>query len=104
MEHIIGVAVLAIVYAYSLAARRCRLAPRLRVWLILASVCALGGVVLLVPWAFRLKPPWSESPAGLFLILARIIPLGLIGSGAVGAILGAAFPRLFVRPRPASHH
>ena len=93
MKLLLLLAGIAVVYwAYRRAARYCRRVPQVRPWLILASLAALAGAVAIVPWATRLKPPWSESPSGIFLLLARFIPISLVCLSAIGAILGAILP------------
>ena len=70
----------------------CRLVPRRRPWLILASVASIVLVVRLYPWINELGPGVGESPAGIFVILAKAIPLGLLFIAAVATILAAAIP------------
>jgi hypothetical protein len=60
---------------------------------VLASIGALVLTALLVPWVFaKLKPPFSESPAGLFVILGRVLVAGAVGLVGLGTLLGALLP------------
>jgi hypothetical protein len=68
----------------------CRLAPGRRPWFILAGLAALGLVGALAPGMFRLEPPWSESPSGLFLIGARLLGLGSLGVASLATVVAAA--------------
>lgn len=68
----------------------CRLAPARRPWLIALSIITLGLVVTLAPGIGKLKPPFSESPSGLFVILGRVAVLGLASVLAVATLLGAS--------------
>ena len=61
----------------------CRVAPGRRPWLIALSIGALMAVAFVTPHLGDLEPPWSESPSGIFLVLARLI---VVGSAAVAAI------------------
>lgn len=66
----------------------CRLAPERRSWILVISIIALGVVGWLVPKIGKLHPPWSESPSGIFLILARGIVLTVVASAALGGVVG----------------
>lgn len=69
---------------------RCRRAPRLRPWFIGGSIATLGVAGVLVPWVLSdLKPPWSESPAGILVYLGKGMLVGVPGLVALGALAGA---------------
>ena len=51
-------------------------------------ILCLAG--LLVPWVLaKLDPPWSESPAGIFVYLGKALVVGVPGLMALGALAGA---------------
>jgi hypothetical protein len=60
-----------------------------RPWLMGAAVAALALVAFLVPGVGELEPPYSESPAGLLVIFARVEALGVIGCAALATLLAA---------------
>ena len=78
----------------------CRVAPQRRPWLLAAAIGALIVVAVVVPGIGKLKPPFSESPSGIFVVLARAIPLGLLTVAALATLLAAATSP--DRPDPAS--
>ena len=84
-------AVLAIVIlAYRAVVVRCRRAPGRRPWFIVGSIATLCVAGLLVPWVLaKLNPPWSESPAGIFVYLGKALLVGVPGLVALGALAGA---------------
>jgi hypothetical protein len=87
------IAVTAVVIAvpiYRTVREWCRVAPHRRPWLLGAAIGALALVAVTVPGIGRLEPPFSESPSGLFVILARAIPLALLALAAVATLLAAA--------------
>ena len=57
-------------------------------WLLTVSIVAPGVVAWITPKIFELHPPWSESPAGIFLILGRGIVLTVVASAALGGLAG----------------
>jgi hypothetical protein len=67
----------------------CRVAPERRPWLIAGAIASLVLVAIAVPRIFELKPPYSESPAGIFVILARGLPLGFVAVVAIATLIGA---------------
>ena len=82
-----------VVVAYRVVALRCGRKPALRLRFISGGVGTLCLAVLLVPWVLvKLKPPLSESPAGLAVILGKLLLVGFLALVAVGILLGAAFP------------
>ena len=94
------IAVTAVVIAvpiYRTVREWCRVAPHRRPWLLAAAIGALALVAVTVPGIGRLEPPFSESPLGLFVILARAIPLALVALAALATLLAAA------RPTPSDH-
>jgi len=85
----LAAAIAIVVVAYRTAAARCREAPGRRPWLAVASVAAIGAAALLVPWLLsKLDPPFSESPAGIFVYLWRLAVVGLLALGGLGTLLG----------------
>ena len=68
----------------------CRVAPHRRPWLLAAALGALAVVAITAPNIGRLSPPLSESPAGLFVILARATALGLLCVGGIATLVAAA--------------
>jgi hypothetical protein len=58
--------------------------------LIAASFVVLGLVGVLVPKVFELRPPFSESPAGLFVIFARGEALAMVAMAAIATVVAAA--------------
>jgi hypothetical protein len=86
-------AIAIVIVAYRTAAARCREAPRRRPWVITGSVGALGLAASLIPWLFAdLEPPYSESPAGIFVYLGKALVVGFLGLGGLGALIGAIAP------------
>ena len=86
----LAAALAVVIVAYRTAAARCREVPGRRPWLAVASVAAMGIAALLVPWLFsKLDPPYSESPAGIFVYLWRLAVVGLLALGGLGTLLGA---------------
>jgi hypothetical protein len=82
-----------VVVAYRVAALLCGRKPTLRVKFIGGGAGTLCLAGLLVPWVLvKPGPPMSESPAGLLLILGKLLVVGFLGLVAVGTLLGAAFP------------
>ena len=59
------------------ARRACRERPALRPLMILAALAALGAVAWSVPRLGALEPPFSESPAGILVVLGRVLMAGL---------------------------
>ena len=79
-----------VIGGYQLAAAHCRRSPTRRPWFIIAAVAALVVAGLLVPWFLaKLEPPYSESPAGVFVYLGKGAVVGLLGLGGLGALIGA---------------
>jgi hypothetical protein len=68
----------------------CRIAPGRRPWLIALSLGALMAVAFVVPHIGELEPPWSESPSGLFLVLARVLVLGSVAVVAASTLAAIA--------------
>jgi hypothetical protein len=68
-----------------------RKSTTMRVVLLVVSAGVQAGAITLVPWIGRLRPPWSESPAGLFVILFRLALVGGGGLVAAATLLGAIF-------------
>jgi len=96
---LLAIALFAVIYRF--VAMGCGRKPALRLWFLAGGVIALCLAALLVPWVLaKLEPPWSESPAGLFVILGKLLVVGFLGLFALGALLGAAIP---IRKRD-SHH
>lgn len=60
----------------------------LAVW----AAFAIAAALALAPWSVSaLRPPLSESPAGILVVLARVAFVGLLGATAAAYLLGAAF-------------
>ena len=70
----------------------CRSKPWLRPLLIVASLAALVLVGAAAPRIGDLDPPFSESPAGIFVILGRVAVFGAVAVAALAAILAAVLP------------
>ena len=86
-------AVAIVVVTYRKVAAQCRRVPSRRPWMIAASVAALASAGALVPWLLaKLNPPYSESPAGIFVQLGKLAVVGLLGLGGLGALIGAIRP------------
>ena len=66
--------------------------PGRRAVIMLCSAAAVTVVVVLAPRAAKLTGSWAESPAGIYLLLVRFVPLLVVGLMALGAFFGAAFP------------
>src|SRR5690348_13837903 len=93
------IALLAVVYW--IVAYCCARNPHLRRWFLVGGAGALCLAGSLVPWVFaKLKPPFSDSPSGVLVILSKILVVGSLGLGGVGALLGAALP---ARRRDSDH-
>lgn len=89
--------VLAFALAYGVArtvATRCHDTPERRGWFRAAGIAGLVIAAALVPWLFaKLKPPFSESPSGLFVILGKALIVGGLALSGVGAIIGTFMRR-----------
>jgi hypothetical protein len=86
-------AMVVVVASYRAAAARCRRAPSRRAGYIVASLAALAVAASLVPWVLaKLDPPWSESPAGIFVYLGKAAVVGGRGLVALGTLAGALVP------------
>ena len=70
-----------------------RLHPSWKLPLVLAAIATLGGMVAIYPRVGELKPPFSESPSGLFVIVGRLIVLGPIALAALATLVAAATTR-----------
>ena len=82
-----------VVFVARAAARYCWSAPGRRRRLIVAAIVLLGACAALVPWVFAdLDPPWSESPAGIFVYLGKAALAGSLGLVGLGALIGALMP------------
>ena len=86
------VAVLMVIAGYRLTAPYCRRVPGRRALVMVCALAAVGVVALLIPQAGRLTGSVAESPAGIFVILIRVIPLLTVGLLALGAFAAAAWP------------
>jgi len=85
----LAAAIAVVIVAYRTAEARRREVPGRRPWLAVASVAAIGIAALLVPWLLsKLDPPYSESPAGIFVYLYRLAVVGLLALGGLGTLLG----------------
>ena len=85
----LAAAIAVVIVAYRTAAARCEV-PARRPWLTAASVAALGIAALLVPWLLaKLDPPYSESPAGIFVQLGTLAVVALLALGGLGTLLGS---------------
>ena len=90
---VLAVVLAIVVIGYRAVARRCREAPERRPWFVVASIVTLGVAAALVPWVLAdLNPPWSESPAGIFVYLGKALVVGVPGLAALGGLAGAIFP------------
>ena len=86
-------AIAVVVFSYRAAAARCRRAPSQRAGHIVGSIAALVVAALLVPWVpAKLNPPWSESPAGIFVYLGKAALVGGLGLVGLGTLAGALVP------------
>jgi hypothetical protein len=75
---------------YRLVAARCRRVPSQRPRFIVGSIVILSIAGLLVPWVLaKLNPPWSESPAGIFVYLGKALLVFVPGLLALGGLAGA---------------
>ena len=82
---VLAVVLAIVVIGYRAVARRCREAPERRPWFV-----TLGVAAALVPWVLAdLNPPWSESPAGIFVYLGKALVVGVPGLAALGGLAGA---------------
>jgi hypothetical protein len=81
------------VWVYRIVRPACVGRPWLRPLLILGSVAVLVLVGLAAPRLGNLDPPFSESPAGLFVILGRVIVWAAFAVAALATILAAGLPR-----------
>ena len=80
---------------------RCRSVPERRRWYLVAAIATLILAALLVPWVFaKLKPPFSESPSGVFVILGKVLIAGSFGLVGLGAFIGALLPGAVVFRKP----
>jgi bacteriorhodopsin len=83
-------AVAIVIAGYRVVAAQCRRFPSRCRWFIIGSVAAIVVAGLLVPWFLaKLDPPFSESPAGVFVYLGKGAVVGLLGLGGLGALAGA---------------
>jgi hypothetical protein len=91
MRYLLPLAAIALVVAvYRRVVARCRENPDRRSWFIIGSLAALGLAALLVPWVLaKLNPPYSESPAGIFVYLGKAAVVGLLGLVGLGTLAGA---------------
>jgi hypothetical protein len=87
-------AIIFVVKVYRFAAAHIRRMPARRGWVLVGSVAALAVVPFLVPWVSALRPPLSESPAGLLVVLPKAAAVSLLALAATGTLLGALFPWL----------
>jgi len=96
------IAAVAIVFMVARAvAIRCRNRPKRRRWYITAAIAALILTALLTPWVFaKLTPPFSESPAGVFVILGKVLIAGSVGLVGLGSLIGALLPGAVVFRKP----
>jgi hypothetical protein len=86
------VPVLTAVFVFRRVRRWCEREDRRRPSLIAVSIAILCLVAALVPGVFELRPPYSESPSGLIVILARGEALGILGMAAVATMVAAVIP------------
>ena len=95
LQYLLPIFVVVILVAVSRSvARQCHEAPERRRWFLLGSIAALIVAGLLVPWVFAdLKPPWSESPSGIFIHLGKALVAGSFGLLGLGALIGALLPQ-----------
>jgi hypothetical protein len=86
-------AIALVIVVFRAVAQRCGNDPTLRKWFAAAGMGALVIAAALIPWLLaKLKPPFSESPSGLFVILGKgIVVAGLCLVG-LGSLLGATIP------------
>jgi hypothetical protein len=87
------------VWIYRIVRPACEPRPWLRPLLILASVGVLVVVGLAAPRLGNLDPPFSESPAGIFVVLGRVIVWAAFAVAALATILAAGLPRSESRAR-----
>ena len=86
-------AIVVLVFSYRAAAARVRSAPHHRAGFMIGAIVALVVAGLLVPWVLaKLNPPWSESPAGIFVYLGKAAIVGGLGLVALGTLAGALVP------------
>lgn len=87
---IAAVAFVIAVPVYETVREWCRLEPRRRPWLVAGAIGSLALVAIVAPGIGKLSPPLSESPAGLFVVLAKAAALGLLAVVALATLLAAA--------------
>ncbi len=86
-------AIVVVVLSDRAAAARVRNAPQRRAGDIAGAIAALVVAALLVPWVLaKLNPPWSESPAGIFVYLGKAAIVGGLGLVGLGTLAGALVP------------
>jgi len=98
-RYLLPLAAIALVVAvYRRVVARCREQPDRRSWFIIGSLAALGLAALLVPWVLaKLNPPYSESPAGIFVYLGKAAVVGFLVLVGLGTLIGAIAS---ARPEP----
>jgi ABC-type transport system involved in cytochrome c biogenesis permease subunit len=91
LQYAVPLVAIAIVVLVSRAvAERSRRNPGRRVQFRMAGVAALALAAALIPWVLaNLDPPWSESPAGIFLILGKVVVAGSFALTGLGAVIGS---------------
>ena len=90
--------VAALVLAIFLAAFRAvrahmRIHPGRRHWMVAAAIATLTGLVAIYTRIWALKPPFSESPSGLFVILGRLAAVVPMALAALATLVAAAITR-----------
>lgn len=78
--------------AYLPSARLCRATPTWRAPCVVLGVAGMAVSGWLVPWIAELRPPFSESPSGIFVILGKLLLVSTLAFASLGATLGGAFP------------
>jgi hypothetical protein len=81
------------VWVYRIVRPACERRPWLRPLLILGSVGVLVLVGVAAPRLGNLDPPFSESPAGIFVVLGRVVVWAACAVAALATILAAGLPR-----------
>ena len=92
---VLAAAIALVVAGFKLARAHVGRRPGRRAVIMLCAALAVTVVVVLAPRAAKLTGSWAESPAGLYLLMVRFVPLLVVGLLSLGAFFGAAFPKRY---------